>query len=161
VSTVRVSEASSDQPLEYRDRPCRRCPWRTDTDLGDFSDDDFEKLRRANGTVGAEAPLGAPQTGCHLDQPGTAHAYRLCAGWLAVVGRDHLTIRLSVAIGALPAEVLDPKPGWPELVADLDEILQRRAQFALPDRGGAPSPAAADASGSRDQVTIVDEAARA
>lgn len=39
---------------------------------------------------------------CHRDQPGTAHPMRLCAGWLAVVGRDHLGVRLKILAGSCP-----------------------------------------------------------
>lgn len=76
--------------LEFRTTPCTARPRRADTDLGAFSDADFAKLAAANGVQSPEAAIDAPMAPCHVDQPGTAHPMRLCAGWLAVVGRDHL-----------------------------------------------------------------------
>jgi Family of unknown function (DUF6283) len=111
---------------EHRTHPCTRCPWRTDADLTAFSEQDMDMLRRANGTPGAEAPIDAPAVACHLDQPDTSHAYRWCAGWLAVVGQDHLAIRLAVALQALPGHAVTPRPGWPRLYASLDALLEAR-----------------------------------
>jgi hypothetical protein len=85
--------------LEHRGKPCVKCPWQADANLTDFSDADFDKLQAANGCRGAEAPVTAPMMACHLDQPDTAHPMRLCAGYLAVVGRDHLGVRLKVMAG--------------------------------------------------------------
>jgi hypothetical protein len=138
---------------EHRISPCTRCPWRTDVDLTAFSERDMEMLRRANGVDGAEAPLDAPAVACHLDQPDTAHAFRWCAGWLAVVGEHHLAIRLAVMFEALPGQALAPRPHWPELYASLDALLEARAtqcahaqldstKPAPPDNHDGRSPAA-------------------
>lgn len=67
---------------------------------------------------------------CHLDQPDTAHPIRLCAGYLAVVGRDHLGVRLKVMAGHLPETVLDPGEGWPALYESLEVMRARRAAVA-------------------------------
>ncbi|GAA0406051.1 hypothetical protein GCM10010357_28750 [Streptomyces luteireticuli] len=85
-------------------------------------------LRRNNGAPGVEAQLGAGMTSCHCDQPGTAREFRLCAGWLAVVGVDHVEVRMAVLVEALPVEVLRPGAGWPELHAGLGELLEAREQ---------------------------------
>ncbi|MFI8194652.1 DUF6283 family protein [Streptomyces sp. NPDC085946] len=120
---------------EYRDWPCTRCPWRTDADLTAFSEQDMDMLRRADGRPGAEAPVGAPVVACHLDQPGTAHAYRWCAGWLATVGEYHLAIRLALAFDILPGHAVTPRANWPGLYASLDALLATRAeQLGLPAR---------------------------
>ncbi|MFI8169919.1 DUF6283 family protein [Streptomyces sp. NPDC085931] len=113
---------------EYRDWPCTRCPWRTDADLTAFSEQDMDMLRRADGGPGAEAPVGAPVVACHLDQPGTAHAYRWCAGWLATVGEYHLAIRLALAFDILPGHAVKPRSNWPRLYASLDALLAARAE---------------------------------
>ena len=118
----------SRNPLEHRDRPCRRCPWRTDADPAAFTDRDMDKLSAANGTPDNPAGLNAPTMSCHLDQPGTAHPMRLCAGWLAVVGPHHWAIRLKVAAGRLPARTLAAAPGWPALHKHLGELLSARAR---------------------------------
>lgn len=66
---------------------------------------------------------------CHKDQPDTAHPMRLCAGWLAVVGPDHIGVRLSLIDGRLPAEAIDPDTrDWPALHASLAELMARRQQ---------------------------------
>lgn len=110
--------------MNYRQRPCVDCPWRTDADLSKFTDHDFAKLVRTNGTPGDEAPPGTTMMACHQDQPGTAHAMRLCAGWFAVVGPDHVGVRMMVARGKLPP--LRPGPDWPTLYASLKELLNAR-----------------------------------
>jgi Family of unknown function (DUF6283) len=110
-----------EESVEYRQRPCVDCPWRTDADLDKFSDQDFAKLVRTNGVPGGEAPPGTNTMACHQDQPGTAHAMRLCAGWFAVVGPDHIGVRMMVALGKLPA--LTPGPDWPPLYSSLEEML--------------------------------------
>jgi len=93
-------------------------------------------LRGANGGPGAEAARDATTVVCHLDQPGTAHAWRLCAGWLAVVGHHHLGIRIAAMFGGLPSRALNPPAHCPPLYASLDDLeAARRAQLA---RG--PSP---------------------
>ncbi|MFI7445821.1 DUF6283 family protein [Nonomuraea indica] len=71
----------------------------------------------------------APRMACHKDQPDTAHPMRLCAGWLAVVGPDHIGVRLSLIDGRLPAEAIDPDTrDWPALHASLAELMARRQQ---------------------------------
>jgi hypothetical protein len=65
---------------------------------------------------------------CHLDQPGTAHAYRWCAGWLATVGGYHLAIRLALAFDILPGHAVKPRSNWPRLYASLDALLAARAE---------------------------------
>lgn len=51
------------------------------------------------------------------------HALRLCAGWLAVVGRDHLGVRFAVLTGRLPEEVLEPGRRWPQLYKSFTDML--------------------------------------
>lgn len=124
----RRPEAGARSPLEFRSRPCAgRCPWVVGTNLADFSDADFAKLEGANGTPDCQAGPEAPSMACHLDQPGTAHPLRLCAGWLAVVGHHHHGVILSVLAGRLPDTVLEPGDGWPELHSGLDSMITERA----------------------------------
>lgn len=112
----------------YRAYPCVQCPWRAGADLSSFSDGDMSRLVRANGAVGVEAARDAPAVACHLDQPDTSHPMRLCAGWLAVVGRHHLGIRMAVLAGRLPEEALAAGEGWPSLYESLDDLLADRAK---------------------------------
>lgn len=65
---------------------------------------------------------------CHLDQPGTPHAYRWCAGWLATVGEYHLAIRLALAFDILAGHAVKPRSNWPRLYASLDALLAARAE---------------------------------
>lgn len=139
---------------EHRKRPCTKCPWLTSTDLTEFSDEDMDMLRQANGRPGAEAPVGAPIVACHRDQPGTAHAMRWCAGFLAVVGEQHLGVRLALAFGALPPQAVRPPARWPQLYRDLDALIAARAEQLSPpaceagtDKGPMTTPTALDAFG--------------
>lgn len=129
---------------DHRKLPCTKCPWLTSTDLTEFSDEDMDMLRRANGRPGAEAPLDAPIVACHRDQPGTAHAMRWCAGFLAVVGEQHLGVRLALAFEALPPQAVSPPASWPELYPDLDALVAARAEQLCPR---APSAACEEGAG--------------
>ncbi|MFJ9782523.1 DUF6283 family protein [Amycolatopsis sp. NPDC101161] len=112
----------------HRSHPCRQCPWRRDADLTAFSDADMAKLANANGSAGSEAATSAPAMSCHIDQPDTTHPMRLCAGWLAVVGRDHLAIRMAMLADTLPPDAVTPAPDWPRLYVSLEDLLTERAR---------------------------------
>lgn len=99
--------------------------------MGKFTDNDFAKLESTNGSPGAEAPPSTASMSCHLDQPNTAHPLRLCAGWLAVVGYHHLSIRLHVIANRLPPEALIPDEDWPALYDDLAEMKRYRPNRSL------------------------------
>jgi Family of unknown function (DUF6283) len=105
----------------HRRFPCAACPWRRDTDPGQFPACRYDALRDTAGRAGAEAPIGAPVFACHKSPEGREEA---CAGWLAVVGYDHIGIRLAVIQGQLPAEALSPGDGWPELFASYAEMAE-------------------------------------
>ncbi|MGV9310360.1 DUF6283 family protein [Nonomuraea sp. NPDC003727] len=149
-----MAEPPGDRPPsgdEYRARPCageRVCPWRADADLTAFSEEDMLRLQRAQQGVMRRTDTSeddvarltrAPRMACHKDQPDTAHPMRLCAGWLAAVGPDHIGVRLSIIDGSLPAEAVDPDTrDWPTLHASLAELLARRQeQLAARDAGRA------------------------
>ncbi|MGK5558203.1 DUF6283 family protein [Actinomadura kijaniata] len=128
------------RPLEFRRRPCdgdRVCPWRRDADLTVFTDGDMARLTRAQGgvpdpsgstEVDAQRLTTAPQMACHKDQADTAHPLRLCAGWLAVVGPDHIGVRIAMLTGRLPVEAVYPpdRDQWPALHTSLTELLASR-----------------------------------
>jgi hypothetical protein len=108
--------------MKYQSAPCANCPWRKDSPAGEFTPQRYEALRATAGRPGAEAGLSAPIFACHKSTEGRDRA---CAGWLAVVGIEHLGIRLAVATGRLPAEVLQSADDWPELFASYDELAER------------------------------------
>ncbi|WP_328617267.1 DUF6283 family protein [Amycolatopsis sp. NBC_00355] len=118
-------------PEPHRTHPCSQCPWRQDADLTTFSDADMTKLANANGSAGREAPTDAPAMSCHLDQPDTAHPMRLCAGWLAVIGRHHLGIRMALMIDKLPPAAVDTNDDWPPLYSSLDDLRAERTRQQL------------------------------
>ncbi|MFJ1768019.1 DUF6283 family protein [Amycolatopsis sp. NPDC088138] len=118
-------------PEPHRTHPCAQCPWRQDADLTAFSDADMTKLANANGFAGCEAPADAPAMSCHLDQPDSAHPMRLCAGWLAVVGRHHLGIRMALMIDKLPPAAVDTNDDWPPLHESLDDLTAERTRQQL------------------------------
>lgn len=154
-----VQEAGT---LEFRARPCGGepvCPWRGDADLTAYTDEDVHRLIEASegdtrggayNQADAERMISARRMACHLDQPGTAHPLRLCAGWLVVVGPHHYRARLALLTGQLPPAALYPDTrDWPPLVDGLDELLARRdAQLAAlgpaePADVRSPEPSAA------------------
>lgn len=112
------------QPLPHRLFPCRECPWRRDTPAGQFPACRYEQLENTTGTTGAEAGLDAPLFACHKTAEGREQA---CAGWLAVVGRGHLGVRLAVATGRLPGAALDPAEDWPDLFDSYTEMAATQA----------------------------------
>lgn len=125
---------------DFRRRPCggrRPCPWRADADLTLFSEQDMARLlqaeegvRTADATPDDDARADQqPVMSCHKDQPGTAHPMRLCAGWLAVVGPQHVPTRMDLILGNLPAEAVYPDTrDWPALHASLTDLLARRQE---------------------------------
>jgi len=107
--------------LPHAQRPCTECPWRRDQPPGRFSPERYETLRDTAGTPGREVGFQAPVFACHKSTEG--HDL-VCAGWLAVVGCEHLGIRLAVAMGRLDPETLSIREGWPELYASYDELAR-------------------------------------
>lgn len=107
--------------LPYRRQPCPECPFRCDTEPGQFPRERYEALQSTVGRPGAEAGIDAPIFACHMSKEGRESA---CAGWLAVVGLDHLGIRIAVAQERLPPTVLRPAPDWPELFSSYDEMAK-------------------------------------
>jgi hypothetical protein len=138
----------TEDSVDYRQRPCTGCPWRTDADLPSFGIADMRKLLTADGRPGAEAPATAPVMSCHQDQPGSPHAMRLCAGWLAVVGPHHIPIRMAQIAGHAPGRGNMSRPGLAAVarLAGRDaRQLARGAVLALGQQdptskpGGAPA----------------------
>lgn len=97
-------------------RPCNECPWRADAQPGRFPACRFEALRET--TV---QRVGAPLFACHKTPDGSD---RTCAGWLAVVGHRHISVRLAVAQGRLDPAALEPADGWPALHGSYDELAE-------------------------------------
>jgi len=111
--------------LPRAQRPCAECPWRVDVEPGQFPAHRYDALQGTVGAAGLEAPIGAPMFACHVSTEGRERA---CAGWLAVAGRDHLGVRVVVAVGRIPAGALDPGAGWPELHRDYGEMVAAKAE---------------------------------
>jgi hypothetical protein len=102
------------EALLRRRRPCPRCPFRRDL-VGDVA---FPNLRDyAAGTCvdehGTGPEIGAPLFACHVDGP---EVPRLCAGWLAVEGHAHPSVR--------------PGEDWPELFGSAVEMCDVQAYDA-------------------------------
>ncbi|HEX8630866.1 MAG TPA: DUF6283 family protein [Catenuloplanes sp.] len=114
----------SAEPIRHPRRPCGQCPWRRDTPPGKFPADRYAALAATDGTPGREAPLAAPIFACHLSGEGHDQA---CAGWLAVVGLDHLGIRLAAAAGRLDPATLRPGPDWPPLFGSFADMVEHQA----------------------------------
>lgn len=116
--------------LPYRRYPCAAdktsngCPFRKDTEPGEFSQCRYDALRETVGQAGAEVPLGGPVFACHKTEEGKD---QVCAGWLAVCGVEHIGVRLALSMGRLPASALQPGPGWPELFETYEEMAAAQA----------------------------------
>lgn len=109
--------------MKVRTRPCVECPWRRDVPPGQFPASRYAELACTTGQPGAEAPLEAPMFACHMTAEGRE---KPCAGWLAVAGRQHLGVRLAVAVGAIPGRLLDPGDDWPALFGSYEEMATRQ-----------------------------------
>lgn len=114
--------------MRHRETPCSECPWRRDAPPGQFPRERYEELRATVGAPGEEVSFDAPMFACHKSIPG---GERPCAGWLAVVGYEHIGVRLAVNSETLPASVLRPGDDWPELYDSYEEMVS--AQAAQPD----------------------------
>lgn len=102
----------------YCTEPCNGCPWRTDTTMS--------ILPEAEELCGSDiAPLmpDAPMMPCHKTPP-DGKDQNLCAAWLALYGIHHMMVRMMISNGKLPAHVLQVKPEWPELHADVESIIK-------------------------------------
>lgn len=108
--------------MKCRKSPCAECPWRKDTEPGQFPPERYKALRDTSPDEDGRHPgLGAPMFACHkADVPGKEAP---CAGWLASVGRDHVTVRMAVATGEIPPEALEPGEDWPELHESYELLL--------------------------------------
>lgn len=104
-------------------RPCAECPWKVDTEPGQFPACNYERLRNTS-DVDEQPGINDPFFACHKTPEGEERA---CAGWLAVEGHAHVGVRLAVAMGRLPAEALEPGPDWPQLFGSFREMAERQA----------------------------------
>jgi Family of unknown function (DUF6283) len=71
--------------------------------------------------------FGAPQFACHQSHEG---GEVVCAGWLAVHGHKHPSVRLGVANGSVPVEALEPGEDWPELEPDYQCVIEKLRRSA-------------------------------
>lgn len=111
--------------MRCRKRPCEECPFRKDTPPGQFPRERYAALRRtAPREDGTHPRLGDPLFACHKSAEGEEIA---CAGWLAVCGRDHVTVRLALAQGDLELHMVEPPDDWPELHKSYDEMMEAQA----------------------------------
>jgi hypothetical protein len=111
--------------IPHRRFPCNECPFRRDTEPGQFPAHRYEALAETAGEPGAEAPLGAPLFACHKSPEGAEEA---CAGWLAVCGIEHIGVRLMITFGELDPAVLQPGPDWPELFGSYAEMAEAQGR---------------------------------
>lgn len=105
-------------------QPCAECPWRVDVARGQFPASRYEALRHTTGERGREASMGSPLFACHKSNDGTDMP---CAGWLASVGWESITVRLLVIHGRIPGEALKPGDDWPALHSSYEEMAKAKA----------------------------------
>lgn len=110
-------------------RPCDACPWRTTATPGRFTSERWRALRETSyDRHRGSAEMGAPLFACHKTDAGRD---RVCAGWLAQEGVNHIGIRLHVLSGDLPAEALEPGEDWPPLFQTLAEAAEHDLSGSL------------------------------
>lgn len=107
-----------------RKRPCAECPWVKTTDPGQFPRERYDALAHTTGQRGREAPLFAPMFACHKSADGKEMP---CAGWLAAVGYESLTVRYYLAQNEIPKSAMAPGDDWPELFSSYTEMADRQA----------------------------------
>jgi hypothetical protein len=113
------------EPVPRRRAPCKECPFRRDVSPGQFPAERYEALQATAGSPGCEAALDAPLFACHRSPEGREMA---CAGWLAVVGEEHLGVRLACAAERLDPAALRPGEDWPELFDSYDEMAEAQGR---------------------------------
>ncbi|MDF5756563.1 DUF6283 family protein [Spongiactinospora sp. TRM90649] len=113
--------------MKHRAFPCggeQKCPWRRDAEPGQFPAERYEAVvATCRDHRAGHALIGAPVFGCHKGEPGTGDDLA-CAGFLAIEGRSSVEVRLAVARGRLPVEVLAPGEDWPTLYASYEELAE-------------------------------------
>lgn len=121
--------------MPHRKAPCNECPWRKDVPINRFSLERFQQLRATSTqpdvrdtAAMVQAAAGEQEKfGCHKGDPGTGEDLA-CAGWLAVVGWENISIRVAVVYGQLPGSALRSGPNWPELYESYDAMVEAQRE---------------------------------
>lgn len=125
------------------DRPCGTCPWRQDMTAADIPHFDLALAESLASTCpdaqGRGPDAGASLFACHTSRIGEEF---VCAGWLAMVGRANVRVRLACRAGRIDPEQLSPRPDWPALHESYSDVLDKlRATAPSAEEGAAnPSP---------------------
>lgn len=131
-------------PLE---RPCGSCPWRRDTTAADIPHFDIDLAEALAGTCpdaqGRGPDAGASMFACHASKVGQEF---ICAGWLAMVGRANVRVRLACRSGRIDPELLSPQPDWPALHKSYSDVLNKLRATAPSVERGAANPVCEGAS---------------
>lgn len=100
--------------MKHVKRPCDECPWRKDAEPGRFPPERWAALTATSPDIrtGFGPEFGAPLFACHKTPE---QGERACAGWLAVEGSAHPSVRLAAVLDKLPPDMLQPKEDWPDL----------------------------------------------
>ncbi|BCJ51825.1 hypothetical protein Asp14428_33000 [Actinoplanes sp. NBRC 14428] len=119
------------------DRPCGPCPFKR-SNAGKFAN----LAHYAAGTIPGRADFGQAEPddpcspfgilfACHHADTNT-----LCAGHVAVVGREHPAVRLAVSMGLIDPAALIPGTDWPAMFSSYEEMIGagRPANSADQDR---------------------------
>lgn len=113
----------SGNQMPHRTFPCGPCPWQVKAPVGKFGPERYEQMRSTcrPDEDGMPPMPGTPMFGCHVGDPRTGGDLA-CAGWLAVEGRNHISVLLALREGALPADALQPGDNWPELYPSFEAM---------------------------------------
>jgi len=124
-------EAPNPDAFPYRRFPCACCPIRADNvdnPAAKFPAWKWDELQASvpEGHGGASVPVGTLMFGCHAGLTPGSCENGACAGWLAVFGADHVTVRLAVTLGRLAPEALQPGANWPPLHQDWASVREHQ-----------------------------------
>lgn len=130
-----MTDPANTRPIPVMPHPCDAddntgaCPWRLDAEPGEFPAARYEQLAATVGIPEHDAPVDANLFACHsTGKGGTVRSGDVaCAGALRVAGHLHVGVRLMIACGQLPRDVLGRRDDEPKLFDDYDQMATQQA----------------------------------
>jgi hypothetical protein len=120
--------------IKVAGRPCESCPWRKDRDACDIPEFSLRLSEKLAATCPDEKNMGpdfgASWFACHLSHEGSEMP---CAGWLAMVGHAHPSVRMAVRERRLSPEALHPPSDGPDLHERYCDVLEKLRRTADED----------------------------
>ncbi|WP_222946756.1 DUF6283 family protein [Caballeronia sp. EK] len=119
-------DRSQTSKVKVARRPCESCPWRKDRDARDIPDFSLELAEKLAASCPDERNMGpdfgASWFACHLSR---ANGEMPCAGWLAMVGLAHPSVRMALREKRLSPEAVHPPSDGPVLHERYCDVLEK------------------------------------